>query len=352
MAHEHWSVTMLDQNYWRAIYDKQRNAFVVEQAGWVNGEPQIEYRFTYFSADEDEEIAQLGGLDKWWLDADGFAEGECFAFGKYPDQATFDADVEHILQQAKEVAQAENLDFFLAVIDIVKERAVEAALDDESLFDFDGLFELGNEDAYSQRSYVSERLHDHVERTKDECWRLHVVQVIDTKQKPLGWTLCVVLYPTLSSEATEEEIEAATVGHILELTHFRTYSEAVLAIKGTLQFMLEDGRIEEPEYAFMNDSEVFELMSVQGSDEQIHTPEWDILENAILRSFLNGKEPLVRAQEHWHPRQEDAIAQVAAAMGLPVHIADQLYARMLESMKLSEPLDKDSPWQEINDLGH
>ena len=101
----------------------------------------------------------------------------------------------------------------------------------------------------------------------------------------------------------------------------------------------------------MNDWEVFELMSVQGSDEQILMPEWDVLESVALRCFLNGNEPLVRAQEHWHPHQEDAVAQVAEAMELPLHIADQLYTRMLESLKISEPEDKDSPWQEINDLG-
>lgn len=340
---------MLDRTYWRAIYNEARDAFVVEQAGWVDDEPQIEYRFSYFSADEDDDIAQLGGLDKWWLNQDGDAEGEFFAFGKYPDLAAFEADAEQILNQAKELTQAENLDFFLAVIDIVKERAVEAELDDDSLFDFAGLFELGSEDAYSRRSYVPERLHDHVERTKNERWRLHVARVVDTQQKPLGWSLCVVLYPTLSSKATEDELRAATAGHVLELRHFRTYSEAVLAINGTLQFMLEDGRIEEPEYAFMNDSEVFELMSVQGSDEGVIAPEWDILEGASLHKFLDGEQALVRAAEHWHPRQEDAIAKVAEVMELPLHVADQLYAQMLESMEIAEPFDEDSPWRALND---
>ena len=55
---------MQDRDYWRALYDEARDGFVVEQAGWVDGEPQIEYRFTYFSGDEDEEIARMGGLDK------------------------------------------------------------------------------------------------------------------------------------------------------------------------------------------------------------------------------------------------------------------------------------------------
>lgn len=340
---------MLDRKYWRASYDEERDSFVVKQAGWIDGEPLIEYRFTYFSTDEDDDITQTGGLDKWWLNDDGSAEGEVFAFGKYTDQAAFDADVERILQEAGKRAQDDNLDFFLAVIDIVKERAVEAELGDDTLFNFEGLYVMGSEDAYSTRPYENDRLHDHVERPNDECWRLYVARVVDPLQKLLGWSLCVVLYPALSSGATAGEIDASEFAHILELKHFRAYSEAVIAVNGTLQFMLEDGRVEEPDYAFMDDSEVFELMSVQSSNEQTIEPEWDILEGTVLRAFLDGKQPLVRAFEHWHPRQEDAVAHVAEVMELPLHIADQLYAQMLESMKISEPLDKDSPWRTLND---
>jgi hypothetical protein len=113
--------------------------------------------------------------------------------------------------------------------------------------------------------------------------------------------------------------------------------------------MLEDGRVEEPDYAFLDDSEVFELMSVPGSDEQIIAPKWETLEGTTLCRFLDGKQPLMRAVERWHPRQEDAVAQVAEAMELPLHIADQLYAQMLESMNISEPLVEDSPWRTRND---
>ena len=245
---------MLDRDCWRATYDQERGAFVVEQAGWVEGEPQIEYRFTYFSGEENEDIACQGGIDKLWLNDDGFVEGEFFAFGKYPDQVAFDAAIEHILREAEQRTQDDNLDFFLAVIDIVKEQAVEAELEDESLFDFEGLFELGSEDAYSQHAYVSDRLHDHVERTKDECWRLQVARVVNPQQKLLGWSLCVIFYPALMSQASMDQIDAAEEAHILELSHFHTYNEAIIAINGTLAFMLEDGRIEEPEYAFMDDS--------------------------------------------------------------------------------------------------
>lgn len=230
----------------------------------------------------------------------------------------------------------------------MKERAVDAELEDESIFDFEGLFELGSEDAYSQRAYIPERLHDHIERTKDECWRLQVVRVINSQQKQLGWSLCVVLYPALPYEAPEAAIEAAEIAEILELNHYHTYTEAVLAVNGMLQFMLEDGRVEEPDYASMNDSEVFELMSVQCSVEGIIAPEWEVLEAAALRRFLDGTQALVRSAKYWHPRQGDSVAQVAEIMNIPLHIADQLYAQMLEAMEMSEPLDKDNPWCMLN----
>jgi len=158
-------------------------------------------------------------------------------------------------------------------------------LDDESLFNFEGLFEFRDEDTYSRRSYVSDRLHDHIERSKDKCWHLYVVRGVSPEGHLLGWSVCAVLSPTLTSEATTDEI-AAEVAHILELNQFRTYSEAVMAVNGIILFMTEEGRVEEPEYAYMDDSFVLELMSVQCSVEETATPEWEVLKGDNLREFL------------------------------------------------------------------
>lgn len=92
---------MLDKQYWRAVFDEQRDAFVVEHTGRVDDQPQIEYRFTYFSKAEDPEIARLGGIDKGWLNDDGFAEGEFFAFDKYPNQQAFDNAVASICSKQR-----------------------------------------------------------------------------------------------------------------------------------------------------------------------------------------------------------------------------------------------------------
>jgi len=60
---------------------------------------------------EENETACLGGIDKWWLDRNGFVQREFFVFGKYANQAAFDSAVEGILQQAQTRAHDENLDF-------------------------------------------------------------------------------------------------------------------------------------------------------------------------------------------------------------------------------------------------
>ena len=61
---------MLERKYWRAIYDAERKSFVVEDAGWIDGDPAIEYCFTFFGGDETGH--QIGGLEKCWLTGWGF----------------------------------------------------------------------------------------------------------------------------------------------------------------------------------------------------------------------------------------------------------------------------------------
>jgi hypothetical protein len=37
-------------------------------------------------------------------------------------------------------------------------------------------------------------------------------------------------------------------------------------------------------------------------------------------------------------------------MQLPVHVADQLYAQLLDSIRVSEPMDENSPWHIRDDM--
>ncbi len=106
---------------------------LARRAGWGGGEPVIEYRFSFL--EEDDIGENVGGIEKWWIeDGDTLAIGEFHVFGEYVDEAEFKQDVQRILAEAKQHAEEENLDAFLAVIDIVKNRIYDMDEDDESVF--------------------------------------------------------------------------------------------------------------------------------------------------------------------------------------------------------------------------
>lgn len=340
---------MPERRYWRAIYDEARKSFVVDNAGWVDGEPVIEYCFTFFGGDDTG--YQFGGLEKCWLDEHNLVNGEFFAFGDYATEEAFQAEVEQILLEAKERSKSENLDYFLAVTDVVKEHAVHAEIEDDDIFLGEGLFEDGPEDAYTLRDGIfnDSRLHDHVERSKDECWRLHTTQVVDAENKPLGWALVVLLYPDLTSKATEEDIQSASRAELLEIDHWHDRAAAGLSQDMIYRFMTQGWRLEDPDLAFSNDSEVFDFLSVQMCHEEIITPEWQVLEGDDLTALLNGEQALVRDKARWYPYQTDLVTRYVQETGLSPHFADQFHAYMLDTLRLTEKFDEDSPWRFLDE---
>ena len=100
---------MSNPAYTRAIYDKDRGSYISAEADWIEGEPTVEYRFTA-QEDEDDPHSWEGGLEKFWFDEDSSHYGELFVFVEYDYEAAFDADVEQILREAREVSVRENVD--------------------------------------------------------------------------------------------------------------------------------------------------------------------------------------------------------------------------------------------------
>lgn len=218
---------MSNPAYIRAIYDKDRDAYVSEGSDWIEGEPSLEYRFTW-EEDEDELESWQGGLEKSWCDDKGNWYGELFVFGEYATKAAFETDVEQIIREAQDVSIKKNIDELLAVTDIVKRRAVALGYEDETIEDLEGLFQNGPEDAYILYDIGdSPRLHHHIER-EDECWYLHIGPVVDTEKQPLGWGLFAVHLPDLSSDASQAVIESANRARILILDHLPTKEDAKL----------------------------------------------------------------------------------------------------------------------------
>ncbi len=332
---------MSDRRYLlRAYFDFARDAFVVDELRRPNGEPYVEYRLTMLEGE--------GGLEKFWWNERGEPSSEFFAFDTYGDLTTFKADCAALSHHAREKAQRENLDVFLALIDLVKARAVARGWADESLLKYEGLFENGPQDAYTLREKALHRLHLHVQRPDDECWTLKVAAVQTPQGVPLGWGVFALHYPALDSNASEQDIACATYARLLDIDHFREELDARMACRFIESFMTVGDRVLDPDYATMNDTEVFEVISVRSRADNDFTPAWEDLHDAALRQFVGGTPVVTRETESWHARTTDMITDFLQAMPQPPGMEDQLRTALMDLHGLSEPFDDDSPWNQLD----
>lgn len=111
--------------------------------------------------------------------------------------------------------------------------------------------------------------------------------------------------------------------------------------------MLEGERVRDPDFADIDDSKVFEFMSLGKDQVTVSSPAWETLAGDDLRALRAGEHILIRDRSHWKP-QSDIITRFAGEMGLSDHITDQFRAGLIDEMQLSEPFDEDSPWRYLD----
>lgn len=340
---------MINPQYVRAEFDEDRDSYVSTEADWDEGESSLEYRFT-LQEDEEQPDSWEGGLEKLWRDEERDQYGEVFVFAKYDSEGAFDADVVRIRQEAKERSVRDNLDEFLVVTDIVKERAQPLRGEDDAFDDFVGLFEDGPEDAYSLREWDdSPRLHNHVE-SADECWYLHVGKVIDPNQQLLGWGLFAVHLPDLTSDAPTDAVRNASRARVLLIDHLKSQRDSKLAKRGFTYFM-ETERLDNPEYAHTDDTEILENMAIESEwDDATNSVIWKEYSGQALQEFLSGSAPFVYPREKWQPREESMADRFFKEHPQPIWLEDQLRAALDEqtSVEPDEDEDEDSPWQNLD----
>lgn len=326
----------------RAPYDDERDSFVSDTAKWVDGGPSLEYRFTLLGVDD--EGALEGALEKTWYDPDEGWLGEARVFGEFADRDAFKAQAAAIRAEAEARAEDENIDTLLCVIDILKERAVEAGLEDEWIFEVEGWFEEGPEDAYTIRDYGdSERLHHHVER-EDECWRLHVKKVSDEAGQPLGWGVFVVYFPDLPLTASHDEVLAASLGHVLMLEQCQDQLDARLALRGIAHFMDEGDRMNDPDYAYMDDTEVLSGLASASELDEAGDAVWRDYHETALHDFLADDTLFVCPRQDWHPREKSLLDRFFEEHPQPIWFEDQMRALLADEAGVEEEEDPDSPW--------
>jgi hypothetical protein len=345
--HLYMSFNSVSHQYIRAFYNEDRGSYVSANADWIEGEPSVEYRFTLQEHEENPHSWE-GGLEKFWIDEEGSHYGEFFVFAEYDNEAAFDADVGQILRAAREVSVKENIDEFLAVTDIVKRKAVALAYEDEVIEDLEGLFQDGPEDAYTLCDLGdSPRLHHHVD-CEDECWFLHVASVTDTEKQALGWGLFAVHLPDLASTASEADIKGANRARILLLDHLQTKRDAQLAKHGFVHYM-ETERVDSPEYAYMNDTEVLEGAAIDAEwDDATNTVVWQEYDGKALQDFLNENVLYALPCEKWQPREESLVDRLFKEHPQPTWLEDQLRAALDDQAGVEPDEDEDSPWQNLD----
>lgn len=338
---------MIDPQYIRAEYDSKRGAYISEVATWIDGEPSLEYRFLLLE-NEDESLSWQGGLEKLWLDEDGNQYVEVFVFAEYDREADFDADIAQIQEEAKQLSVRDNIDRFLAITDVVKRRAVMLGFEDEVFEDFEGLFEDGPEDAYSLRDWDdSPRLHDHVERA-DECWYLHVAAVVDPDKQKLGWGLFAVHLPDLTSDASINAVRSASRARILLFDHHKAKRDAQRA-KHSFESFMEGERLDHPEYAYMDDTEVLEGFAIETEwNDETNSVTWQEYSGEALQAFLSRAVPYIYPREKWNPRDKPIVDQFFEEHPQPTWLEDQLRAELDNQAGVEPDEDEDSPWQNLD----
>ncbi|MCL4880419.1 MAG: hypothetical protein KJ064_27455 [Anaerolineae bacterium] len=325
--------------YRRAHYNEEKQAYIVRHEDGS----EVQYSFLLLEPDEDEPQPTLA-LYKQWAEEDIFM-GELYSFCTLDQPEDFQQVVAAILANGREASVEENGDELLAVIDVVKHRAIDADFDDEWIEEVEGLFETGPEDAYTRRDYEPERLHHHVARPDDECWRIDVVKVrsaADPAQE-LGWMCYVIHYPELTSSASAAEIEQAQSARLLDLEHHIDEVGARVGALHLQKFMMEGERVENPEYAYLNDTLVFEFVSVLGREENNYCPEWQILSGKALQIF---RESRCHSRQVWYPR--DLFRDLAEDMAISPAQADQYAAMWRDLMGIEpEPFKANSPFKDL-----
>jgi len=316
---------MVDQRFIRAEFDEPRRSFVNLDSEWIAGLPSIEYRFALYPCNTNPTLYD-GGLEKCWRDEEGHKHSEFHVFGQYESTTAFEDEVDTVITESEKIATEDNVDQLLVVIDMVKERAVPLGYEDEDVLELEGLFQHGPEDGYTLRDIGdSPRLHHHLE-CDDEYWYFHVAQVVDPQGQLLGYGVFVVHFPEIPPSASPEQAGNADKARVLLLDHLTSERDAKLAKRGFEAFM-ETERVDNPHYAYMNDTEVLEGTAINAEwDESAGTAVWQEYNGDQVRMFLDGEISYICQREKWQPRQESIVDQFFKEHPQPVWLDDQVRA--------------------------
>jgi hypothetical protein len=112
---------------------------------------------------------------------------------------------------------------------------------------------------------------------------------------------------------------------------------------------METERVDNPEYAYMNDTEVLAGVAIAAEwDDETNTVIWDDYDGQALRDFLSGTVPYTLPGERWQPRDESLVGRFFKENPQPTWLEDQLRAALDDHAGIEPDTDEDSPWQNLD----
>jgi hypothetical protein len=131
---------------------------------------------------------------------------------------------------------------------------------------------------------------------------------------------------------------------LLDLEHHTDEVGARVAAIHLRKFMEEGDRVQNPEYAYTNDTLIFEFMSVLSRDENDHCPTWQQLSGGALRAFRQNP---VLCRSEWYPR--DVFRELAEATNISPAHADQMKAMWRDLFGIApQPFKAGSPFEDLH----
>jgi hypothetical protein len=160
--------------------------------------------------------------------------------------------------------------------------------------------------------------------------------------------LFAVHLPDLASNATHAEIERSNRARILLLDHLNNKRDAGLAKHGFAHYM-ETERVDNPEYAYLDDTEVLEEAALDAEwDDETNTVVWQDYSGQALRDFLSGTVHYAVPREKWQPREESLVDRFFKDHPQPTWFEDQLRAALDDQVGVGPDEDEDNPWQSLD----
>jgi len=107
--------------------------------------------------------------------------------------------------------------------------------------------------------------------------------------------------------------------------------------------------LDDPDYAYMSDTEVVQGVAVNAEwDDETERVIWQDFSGTALQDFLSGTTPYICSREQWKPGEKPLIDRFFDEYPQPVWLEDQLRSVLDAHAGVEPDEDEDSPWQDLD----